>query len=79
MSALLDPYEAAYVISPGDSADQPRRTRAVYVGGAGHMHVVLVSNIEVTFSGLLAGNVYPLQVEKVFETGTTATAILGLY
>lgn len=53
----------------------------LYIGGAGNAVVTTIGNDIVTFSGLLAGTVLPVQVFKVASSGsgTTATLIIALW
>lgn len=63
-------------MTPHDSNTQAGR--ALYVGGAGDIAVVMKNGDEVTFSGVAAGTLLPIRVTKVKATGTTATLILRL-
>lgn len=54
-------------------------TRALYVGGAGDVAVKMIEGQTVTFAGVPAGAVLPVQVTQVLDTGTDATDILALY
>ena len=70
----------AVVVTKGDTAaaDIPT-TRALYVNGAGDVKVVMHSGNEATFTMGGAG-VLPVQVRRVFATGTTVTGdVLALY
>jgi len=51
----------------------------IYVGGAGNVKVTTAQNDDVTFNGLLAGQVIPVQVIRVWSTGTTATNLIAIY
>jgi hypothetical protein len=51
----------------------------IYVGGAGDIEVTTAGGDRVTFIGLLAGQFIPVQVIKVWTTGTNATDILALW
>jgi len=54
-------------------------TRGLYVGGAGDVAVTMAEDgNNVTFVGVLAGSILPVQVTKVLSTGTTATNIVAL-
>lgn len=44
---------------------------AVYVGEAGNLKVTC-GGTDVTFSGIAAGTILPVEVTKVFSTGSTA-------
>lgn len=66
----------AFVITPGSALRH--NTRAVWVGGAGNLKATMVDGTEVTFSGVAAGTLLPIQVSAVASSGTTATLLLGL-
>jgi len=53
----------------------------LYVGGAGNVRVTTIGQDIITFSGVPAGTVLPIQVIKVFSvgSGTTATLINALW
>lgn len=76
---IIDPVDRAFAITPSDSAELSIATRGLYIGGAGDVVAVLSSGDEVTFTGMLAGAIYPLRVKQVKSTNTTATSIIGLY
>nr|DAL11089.1 MAG TPA_asm: hypothetical protein [Bacteriophage sp.] len=69
----------AAAVTTSDSAVSDDPTRALYVGGAGNVKVDMVSGGTVTFSNVAAGTLLPIQVTRVYATGTTATLIIGLY
>jgi len=79
-SAELDsPAWDAATVTPSNDADLPRApTRAVYVGSDGSLEVVMAGGGTVTFSGLAAGTILPIRVDRVRATGT-ATGIVALY
>lgn len=56
-------------------------TRALFIGAAGNVKVTMVEGGDVTFQGLAAGTILPVQVIKVWSAGTTVTAgaVLALY
>jgi hypothetical protein len=51
----------------------------LYIGGAGNLRVLTASGDDVTFTGVLAGSYLPVQVQRVFATGTTATNIIAIW
>jgi hypothetical protein len=81
MSDYLDtgPATRAVSITPDDDTLLDRITRAVWVGGAGDLAVLMADDSAVTFVGVQAGALLPIRVKRVNATDTTATGILGLY
>jgi hypothetical protein len=68
----------ATAVTPSDATVIPV-PRSLYVGGAGDIAAVLAGDTAVvTFSGVPAGSILPIQVTKVMAA-TTATLILALY
>jgi hypothetical protein len=51
----------------------------LYIGGAGNVRVLTEGGNDVTFNGTLAGSYFPIQVLRVFATGTTATNIIAIW
>ena len=77
----------AAAVTPSDTDNIPSLASAttvnngcvLYVGGAGDLKVKTAGGDEVTFTGILAGTFLPVQVVRVFATGTTATTVLALW
>jgi len=79
LEALSMPATKAIAITPSDSVDLAFATRAIYVGGNGNLRVDMQDGgAAVTFVGLVAGQVLPLRVSRIYATGTTATNLVGL-
>jgi nitrogen fixation protein len=76
---LMTPADGAAAITPHDTNLLTVTTRAVYVGGAGDLAVVMFNGDEVTFPAVPAGTVLPVRAKKVKATGTTATSLVGMY
>lgn len=53
----------------------------LYFGGAGNVKVLTTGNDTVTFTGVLGGTFFPVQVKRVYSGGTTVSAntILALW
>jgi len=51
----------------------------IYVGGAGNVKVDTKGGDAVTFNGMSAGDILPVLVTKVYDTGTTATNMVALW
>ncbi len=71
------PGSAASVV-PSDSTDLATPS-VIYVGDAGDVKVTTAQGDTVTFVGVPAGGVIPVQVLRVWSTGTTATYMVAVY
>ena len=78
MALMTDPAVDAIAVTTSDSTTIPA-TRVLWVGGAGNLAVTTKRGTVVTFTGVPAGVLIPIQVTKVMATNTTATTILALY
>lgn len=77
-TGLESPAQDAFSVSPNDATDLQEVTRALYIGSTGDVAVIMKGGGEVTYFGLAAGQLMPVRVVRVKDTGTTATNILGL-
>lgn len=71
------PAMSAFEVTPNDDADLPTIVRALYVGVPGDVKVTTARGSVVTFAGL--SGVLPVSVRRVWDTGTDADAIVGLF
>ena len=79
-TGFAGPARNAFAITPDDGTDLAFVTRALYVGAAGNVSVILIDDTDaVLFVGATAGLVLPIRVKRVQATGTTATSIVGIY
>lgn len=70
-------YDEAGLITLGQNI--PSQARAIYVGGAGNiMMVVRGSGSVVPFMGAVAGTVIPFAPESIESNGTNATNLVWL-
>ena len=76
--SLTAPATRPEVISPSDTLDLAQVTRALYVGQPGNVRVKTVTGDIVTLANMQGGGLYPIRVQQVFATGTTATDLVGL-
>ena len=76
--SLSGPAAHGFAVTPNDSTTLAETTRALYVGSAGAIAVLMASGASVTFAGVPAGTMLPVRVSKVMATGTSATDIIGL-
>lgn len=77
-AGLNAPASEAEAITPDDQADLPWVTRALYVGTAGSVRVIMLSGETVDFAQLQAGIMYPLRIRRVLAAGTDATNLVAL-
>ena len=73
------PGDAAAVTTGDTSASNFITPSVVYVGGGGNVKVTTAQGSDVTFSNVLSGTVIPVQVLRVWTTGTTATLMTRVY
>ncbi len=74
-----DPAIGAVAISYGggnQTISQP--SRAIYISGAGALVVTMVDGSAATFSGLLAGVVYPFSIQGITQSGSSAAGVILL-
>ena len=68
----------AKTVTPSDTVNLSYPS-VIYVGVGGNVQVTTAQGDQVTFVGLLAGQVIPVQVIRVWSTSTTATTMLAIY
>lgn len=75
ISSFLD----VFLITPSDTEDLPEVPRGILIGEDGTLRVLTLRGRDLTIpAGVLAPNIWhPLRISKIYETGTTATNILG--
>jgi hypothetical protein len=69
--------KSAVAVTPTDLFIIPV-TRSLYIGTGGNLAVRMVNGESVTFTNVAAG-IFPIQVDIVSSTGTTAANIIALY
>lgn len=67
----------AVAVTPNDSTVFPV-CRALYIGGTGNLAVRMADGQTVTFASVAVG-IFPIQVDQVLATNTTATSIVAMY
>ena len=73
------PAHGAQAVTASDATVLPG-ARALWIGGDGNVAVRMSGNAAiVTFVGVAAGTILPIQVDKVMATNTTATDIIALW
>ena len=76
---ITAPAAHAVAVTPNDGTDLTYPARALYVGGAGDVVVIMHGGETTTFKAVQVGTVLPLIVTRVKSTGTTATNIVALW
>ena len=66
----VDPSVLQTLVIPG---------AVLYIGTGGDVKVDTISGDAVTFKNLADGSVLPVQVKRVYDTGTSAADIIALY
>lgn len=77
------PVTRAVAVTPSDSAEVSNGgvfPRALYIGVGGDVTVDMAeTGTDILFKNTQSGQVLPIRVKKVKETGTGATDIVALY
>jgi len=78
-AGMSSPVTTTEEITPSDSEDLSAVTRAIILGTAGDVSLMLANDDAAhLYKNLQAGVVYPFRVKRVLATDTTATYIRGL-
>lgn len=75
--SLTSPIEDAFAVTPSDTQDLPFVTRCLNVSQTGPVRMLTKSGSEVTLT-VTAGIPFPVRARRIFATGTSAGAIVGL-
>jgi hypothetical protein len=67
---LTTPATGAAAVVQSDSVNITT-TKAIWVGAAGTLKVTMLNGTAVTFTGINAGTLMPLQVTRIWDTGTS--------
>jgi hypothetical protein len=73
------PSDSSNITIGGTSIDSLESGVCLYVGIGGDLRVTMIGGQVVLFQQVASGSFLPIQVKKVWQTGTNATAILALY
>ena len=75
----MAPAEDCFAITPSDTLDLPRATKAIYVGLSGDVALIPVrGTLPVVFKKVNAGTILDVRVRAIRITGTTAGDLVGL-
>lgn len=76
--ARSDQAAGGAAVTPSDTVGFGFTSFGLYVGGAGNVVAVMANGETLTFNGVTAGTLLPIQVTRVNATSTTATNIVAL-
>ena len=79
MSYLSAPAYQFLAVTPSDTVNLQGTTRGLYIGSDGNVVCINESGNAVTFVGLIAGTILPVQTTRVNATNTTSTNIVALF
>ena len=80
VAAVVTPSDTVNIAYPGDDTTSPNNSKwpcVLYIGTSGNIKVRTAGGNEITFVGV--SGFFPVQVVRVFATGTTATNIVALW
>lgn len=66
-------------VNISEGTEAPKSGSVLYIGTGGDLKVLTVGNDEITFTNIQDGSFLPVQVLRVFATGTTASNIIALW
>lgn len=75
--ATVSSYDARAVTTSNTTNIAP--TRGLYIGATGNVVVDMAYGTTITFVDVQGGTILPVQVTRIYATGTTATSIVALY
>ncbi|ARE42525.1 hypothetical protein RGUI_4208 (plasmid) [Rhodovulum sp. P5] len=76
--SLTSPLVNGFAVTPDDSVDLQEVTRALYVGTGGDVAVELAGGASLVLKDMQGGSLYPIRVNRVLATNTTAAELVGL-
>jgi hypothetical protein len=74
-----DPAQDGFSITPNDTATFTNNTRGIYIGVGGDVSVKMVGGENILFKAVPQGVVLPVRAQQVFNFGTAASNLVGLY
>lgn len=77
-NALGRPARGGFAITKSNTVDFDDPTQAIYVGTTGDVAVVGIDDSVVTYVGVPAGAILPVQAKRVNSTNTTASNLVGM-
>ena len=78
-ASSVTPSDTVNIPSLSSESGTPNRGCVLYIGTGGDLKVLTIGGDEVTFSNIQEGTFLPVQVLRVFSTGTGADNIIALW
>jgi hypothetical protein len=75
----VTPSDTNNILVGGTTIDGLENGVCLYVGSGGDIKVTMIGGQVVTFVNVPNGSFLPIQVNKVWSSGTGASDIIGLY
>lgn len=66
-------------VTPDDSNDLPHQSRGLLINDAGDIKITDINDNTTTIEDVVPGSILPIQVARVWATGTTCALIYNLY
>jgi hypothetical protein len=76
---VVTPNDSQNLVLSGSSIVGIDNGACLFIGTGGNVTITTIGGQTVTLTNLADGVFIPIQVKKVFATGTTASGILALY
>jgi hypothetical protein len=72
-------FKRIFAVTPSDTVDLAIPAKAVVAGANGTLKVDMIGiGTGITLT-VIAGQIYPINIKRIYATGTSATGIVGLY
>jgi hypothetical protein len=78
-AAPVTPSDTVNIPNPSVPDESPNEGNVLYVGFGGDLKVTTVSGDDITFYNIQDSTFFPVQVVRVWATGTTAQDIIALW
>lgn len=79
LESVVAPAADCFVITPDDTGDLPKATKALFIGTGGDIVLRSVAGTgDVTFRNLPDGSILDVRVRAIRATGTSAANPVGL-
>jgi len=72
------PFTLGVVLTKSDTDAVTAPHRALYVGGAGNLNVVLAGGQTLLLTAVPVGTILPIQIKQLLSTSTTASLVVAL-